>query len=103
LFTSTSPISLPLVREKFSRLFTISDARKFAALFSRAIQIFADRPAIVSKASACRGNHGQRRVDFVSHTRRQQSDGGKFIGLGKLGFELDTLVMSSMITSRPMT
>jgi len=47
-------------------------------------------------------NHGQRRVDFVSHTRRQQSDGGKFIGLGKLGFELDTLGdCRPSITSRP--
>src|SRR5580700_6197450 len=35
------------------------------------------------------GDHGQGRVDFVSHAGRQQSDGGKLVGLGELGFEID--------------
>src|SRR5580698_10142218 len=35
------------------------------------------------------GDDGQRSVDFVSHACREQADGGKLIGLGELGFEID--------------
>src|SRR5580698_795684 len=37
------------------------------------------------------GDYRQRRVDFMGHASRQQTDGRKFIGLRKLGFELDAL------------
>ena len=47
LFTSTSPISLPLVREKFSRLFTISDARNVCRV------IFSSSPDFCGSPCSC--------------------------------------------------
>ena len=37
------------------------------------------------------GDHRQRRIHFVRHAGRQQSDRRKFVGLGELDFQFDPL------------
>jgi hypothetical protein len=46
---------------------------------------------LLRKHLRVRRNNGQRRVHFVRHSRRQQSDGRKLVGLRELRFQIDTL------------
>ncbi len=41
------------------------------------------------------GNHGERRVDFMSHAGRQQSQGGQLLRLGQLFFH--TIALGDVI------
>ncbi len=92
LFRSTSVNSVPVVREKFSRLLTISEARKVClVIFSSSAAFCGSRLQLLGQHLRVRGDHGQRRVDFVGDAGGQQSDGRKFVGLRELGFQLNAL------------
>ena len=92
LFRSTSVNSVPLVREKFSRLLTISEARNVCrVIFSSSAAFLRIALQLLGQHLRVGGNHRQRRVHFVRHARRQQSDRRKLVGLRELRFQFDAL------------
>ena len=77
--------SVPLVREKFSRLLTISDARKVCCVILSSSAAFCGSPLqLLGQHLRIRRDHSQRRIDFMRHACGQQANGRKFVGLGKL-------------------
>jgi hypothetical protein len=90
-FRSTSEIPPAPVREKFSRLLTISLARKVClTIFS--ISCGADRRGhLLGQHLDVIRDHRERRVDFVRDAGGEQSERREFLVLQHLFFEADTL------------
>ena len=81
--------SAPLVREKFNRPFTISDARKVCwVIFFK----HRGQPVVVAHVLGqhlrIAGDYGERRIHLVRYARSQQPYGRQLLCLGELRFEL---------------
>ena len=83
---------MPLVREKFSRLLTISEARKVCrVIFSSSAPLLRVALQLLRQHLGVRGNHRQRRIHLMGHARGQQPDGRELVRLRELGFKLNAL------------
>ncbi len=86
---SMSVNSVPLVREKFSRPLTISEARKVCCvIFSSTGARRASSAHMLGQHLRVAGDDGQRRVDLVRDAGGEQADGGELLGLRELRLEL---------------
>ena len=91
-FRSTLLNSVPVVREKFSRLLTISEARKVCLVILSSSAGASRSPLhLLGQHLRVGRDHRQRRVDFVRHAGGQQSDRGELFRLRELRFQFDAL------------